>query len=119
MIAKRPIANAAWKDLHDQPGFYASYAETYTQRLLEMLITPGDLGFDGDPAEVWPEIALRFTLSQPGVHSAIVGTTNPRHVAQNLKALDNGPLPEEVVAKLRTAFIAAEKQSGENWKGLT
>src|SRR5581483_7706475 len=32
VIAKRPIANAAWKQIHEQPGMYQSYAKEYTDR---------------------------------------------------------------------------------------
>jgi aryl-alcohol dehydrogenase-like predicted oxidoreductase len=61
IIAKRPIANAAWKDLSAQPGFYRGYAEEYTRRLARMNIAPADLGFEGDASDAWPELALRFT----------------------------------------------------------
>lgn len=108
VLAKRPIANAAWKDLSDQPGMYQRYAAEYTRRLSTMAITPRDLGFEGDPAVVWPEIALRFTLSIPGVHCAIIGTTNPDNARQNVEAAQKGPLPPEVVQKLRNAFKQAD-----------
>lgn len=39
---------------------------------------------------------LRFTLSHPDVHTAIVATLNPDHLLQNLKAAADGPLPEAV-----------------------
>lgn len=119
VIAKRPIANAAWKDLSEQPGFYAQYAKTYTGRLAAMRITPQDLGFDGDPNDVWPEIALRFTLSQPGVHTAIIGTTSVQHARANLAAAARGPLSEAAVEKLRDAFRQAETAAGETWLGQT
>jgi aryl-alcohol dehydrogenase-like predicted oxidoreductase len=119
VIAKRPIANAAWKDLGDQPGFYRTYAEPYTRRLAQMQISPTELGFDPNRKDLWPEIALRFVLSEPGVHCAIVGTTNPEHVAVNLRAAAQGPLPDECVLKLRQAFRTAEERSGEQWTGQT
>ena len=119
VIAKRPIANAAWKDLTAQPGFYATYAATYTERLSQMNVHPTDLGFDGDAQQIWPEIALRFTLSQPGVHTAIIGTTNPSHLENNIKAVGKGPLPTGIVTQLRTAFRRAETAAGETWSGLT
>lgn len=119
VMAKRPIANAAWKKLSDQPGFYSTYAETYTKRFAAMGLTPADLGFDGDPAQLWPEVALRFTLSQPGVHTAIIGTTNPDHVRTNLAAAAKGPLPTETIAKLRSAFQQAEQAAGQEWTGQT
>ena len=119
VIAKRPIANAAWKEISDQPGFYSTYAATYTERLSQMDVHPAELNFDGDPHRVWPEIALRFTLSQPGVHTAIIGTTNPSHLQANIKAAGKGPLPANVVEQLRTAFRRAAAAAEAPWSGLT
>ena len=45
----------------------------------------------------WPEIALRFTLSIPGVHTAIVGTTRQESALANVGASARGALPEEAV----------------------
>ncbi|MDP6688618.1 MAG: aldo/keto reductase [Alphaproteobacteria bacterium] len=115
-IAKRSIANAAWKDVSEQRGMYVNYAATYSQRLATMAITPEDLGY---AADAWPEIALRFTLSQPGLSCAIVGTTKASHVATNLAAAAKGPLPEDEIAALREAFQRAETAAGETWLGQT
>ena len=87
VMAKRPIANAAWKDLNDQPGFYARYAETYTERLALMAIEPEEIGFEESD---WAEVALRFTLSCD-IGTAIIGTTNPDHVRSNIEAASRGP----------------------------
>jgi aryl-alcohol dehydrogenase-like predicted oxidoreductase len=115
-LAKRPIANAAWKDIRQQPGMYQNYAATYTERFKQMGLTAASLGFaDSD----WPEVALRFTLSQPGVHCAIIGTTNPDNARANLAAAEKGALPEDVVRKIRDAFARAEKASGQAWTGQT
>jgi len=118
VLAKRPIANAAWKARSDQRGMYADYAGTYSERLAAMNITPEDLGFEGDPARVWPEIALRFTLAQLGVNTAIVGTTSSQHLEGNLDAAAEGPLDPDAVRRLRDAFRRAEQAAGEAWPGL-
>ena len=119
ILAKRPIANAAWKDVSDQRGIYVNYAKTYAERLAKMAITPADLGFPGEVGAAWSEIALRFTLSQPGVTTAIVGTTKTSNVERNLDVLSKGVLAENVVADLRQAFQRAETAAGEPWPGLT
>lgn len=119
VIAKRPIANAAWKKLSEQPGFYRDYAQDYARRLAHMNITPADLGFEGDEREAWPELALRFTLSLPGVHTAIIGTTNPDHARANLAAAARGPLERDTFQMIRDAFRNAESACGEKWEGLT
>ncbi|MCA9108451.1 MAG: aldo/keto reductase [Planctomycetaceae bacterium] len=119
VVAKRPIANAAWKKSSEQPGFYKEYADTYSQRLRRMQITPSELGFQGEASECWPEIALRFTLSEPGVHAAIVGTTDPEHVAANLRAAEKGPLPDETAVKIRQSFQTAQERAGECWTAQT
>lgn len=118
VLAKRPIANAAWKQIDQQPGMYKSYAKNYTERFAQMKLSPpADLGFSGNPADAWPEIALRFTLSQPGVHVAIIGTTKPENAEKNISYASKGALPEETVEKLRAAFRTAD--AGGTWQGLT
>jgi aryl-alcohol dehydrogenase-like predicted oxidoreductase len=117
VMAKRPIANAAWKDLSEQPGMYKSYAATYTDRLAKMRLDPAALGVSGPRDAAWSELALRFTLSQPGVHTAIIGTTNPENAKANLAAAQKGPLPADVVNKIREAFRAADREG--KWVGQT
>lgn len=119
VIAKRPIANAAWKPASEQPGFYKDYAQSYSRRLVQMGVSPAELRFQGDPADEWPDIALRFTLGQPGVHVAIIGTTDPDHAKRNIAAAKQGTLPQEELEKLRIAFRTAEQMSGEDWRGQT
>jgi aryl-alcohol dehydrogenase-like predicted oxidoreductase len=117
VLAKRPIANAAWKS--SQPGLYAGYAQPYAERLRTMHLAPHELGFDSATAAMWPEIALRFTLAQPGVHVAIIGTTNPDNARANLEAADQGPLPAAAVERIRSAFKAASAKAAAPWRGLT
>ena len=118
VLAKRPIANAAWKQPEQQPGFYRDYSSIYHERLARMALSLEQLGYAGDgaPEEVWPELALRFTLSQPGVHTAIVGTTNPAHVAANIAAAEKGALPAAQVEAIRAAFARAEQADSEEWR---
>ena len=117
VLAKRPVANAAWKNLSAQRGTYQSYAKTYTERFSSLSLTPAALGFQGEPEKEWPRVALRFTLSQPGVDCAIVGTTSPENTRRNLQAVEEGPLPSDVVGQIRKAFEAARKD--RVWPGLT
>lgn len=123
VIAKRPLANACWKDLDTQPGIYGNYARTYTQRFAAMGVSPGDLGYSGHVEVEWPEIALKFTLAQPGVHTAICGTTSTVHAEINLQAAAKNPLRDQAVARLRDAFRSAQaadvEQGGAPWLGQT
>jgi aryl-alcohol dehydrogenase-like predicted oxidoreductase len=114
VLAKRPIANACWKDPELQQGLYKSYSKIYTDRLAQMKLTPAQLGFTADD---WPEIALRFTISQPGVHVAIIGTQNVENARMNIALANKGPLPDEVVKKIRNAFKQADPDG--KWTGQT
>ena len=48
-----------------------------------------------------PELALRFILSDPTVTTLIAGMRKAEHVRVNLEASDKGPLPADILAKLR------------------
>lgn len=116
VMVKRPIANAPWKDA-EQYDAYKEYAKPYVERFKAMGLTLDALGFEGDPATVWPEVALRFTMSIPGVHTAIVGTTRVERVPTNIEVVHAGPLPQPVVDTIRKVF--REAPGSEDWEGLT
>lgn len=42
------------------------------------------------------EFMMRFTLSNPSLHTAIVGTINPDHLKDNVESALKGPLPSNV-----------------------
>lgn len=93
VIAKRPIANVAWRSGSTPPE--NAYCQTYWERLGKLeypFLRPG-----ADEAAVGT--ALRFTLSQAAVCTAIVGTKNPDRWQANADLLDAGPLaPSEIQA---------------------
>src|SRR5206468_3528604 len=109
VMAKRPIADAAWRN--DRPGMYKGYGQTYEDRLKQMRLNAKDFNLP------WAELALRFTLTIEGVHTAIVGTTNPEHARANVEIANKGPLPREVVDRVRAANKAADPTGA--WSGET
>ncbi|MEM7478698.1 MAG: aldo/keto reductase [Planctomycetota bacterium] len=47
------------------------------------------------------QFILRFTLSHPHCDSVIVGTCNEQHMAENIRAVEQGPLPGELVLEIQ------------------
>src|SRR5215207_1827371 len=47
------------------------------------------------------EFILRYTLSHPDLHTTIVGTVSPEHLAANVAAARKGSLPADVYAEAR------------------
>jgi aryl-alcohol dehydrogenase-like predicted oxidoreductase len=52
------------------------------------------------------EFVLRFTLSHPGLSSAIVGTANMNHLRSNLASAENGPLPADLYEEAKRRLPA-------------
>ncbi len=112
VIVKRPIANAAWRNLDELGEFYSEYARPYAERIAQMGLRPAAVGFDGS----WIEMALRFSAFQDGVCTAIVGSADPEHVRDNVRAVEQGPLDENVTAEIRRYWHTA---SSGQWVGQT
>jgi aryl-alcohol dehydrogenase-like predicted oxidoreductase len=56
------------------------------------------------------EFTLRYTFSHPGLDTAIIGTANPEHLAENLESFKRGPLPDDVLEEAnRRLNIAASR----------
>ena len=106
VIAKRPIANAAWKTGHRPID---SYHHEYFERLRKL-----DYDFLNDDLEKSISIALRFPLGVPGVHTAIVGTAKPERWQQNAKLLEGGALDEAIFHQIRERW---EECAPRTWIG--
>ena len=52
-------------------------------------------------AKTLAEAAIRYVLSFGAVSSAIVGMRNPKHARANSEAVEKGPLPNEVLDRLK------------------
>ena len=50
------------------------------------------------------EASYRFVAHEPGVHVVLVGTGNPVHLEENVRALGAGPLPTAVHERLVSLF---------------
>jgi aryl-alcohol dehydrogenase-like predicted oxidoreductase len=105
VIAKRPIANAVMAQRSERTG----YGSEYWRRLQKL-----DYGFmkGGDALAV----ALRFTLSAPGVHTAIVGTARPGRFEENARYLEAGKLPAAELKAIRARWTEVADRT---WVGQT
>jgi aryl-alcohol dehydrogenase-like predicted oxidoreductase len=106
VIAKRPIANAAWRYAR-KPA--EPYYQPYWTRLRAL-----DYDFLRGKGDAAAATALRFTLSVPGVHTAIVGTTKPERWKQNAALLAAGPLDTAAFERIRARWKEVAEPS---WDG--
>ena len=89
IIVKGPIANATYEA--PRPDDDGAPAWDRARALLSPEVI-------GDLARV--EASLRWLLSDPEIHTAIVGTTNIRHLEANIDSAERGPLPDDVLAAI-------------------
>ena len=112
IIAKRPIANAAWGKAAtaEAEGLAGTMAERARRARAMMELGPLR-GAPEDPIA----LALGFVLAHDEVGTAIVGTANPEHMLANIEAIDRHlPISEEVVAELQSRF----DRVGGDWPGI-
>jgi aryl-alcohol dehydrogenase-like predicted oxidoreductase len=108
VIAKRPIANASWS-MSDRAKVH-EYVLPYWERLQELAYDFLKTGTYDDHLRT----ALQFTLGQPGVHVAIVGTMNPSRLAPNITAAEATPLTTAEMASIRDRWTSV---AAEDWVG--
>jgi aryl-alcohol dehydrogenase-like predicted oxidoreductase len=106
VIAKRSIANTLWRPAH-KPQDWHHHA--YWERLRR-------LSFDFLDGARGVATALRFTLSIPGVHTAIVGTTDVEHLRQNVQFAEAGALGPHELERIRDRWSAV---ASTDWDGQT
>jgi len=78
----------------DNPGIV-----TFTTTRWGGLLNPKNLPPGEEPVK--PADCYRFVLSHPKVHVAICGPNSPEQLRENLKALDEGVMSEEELARMK------------------
>jgi aryl-alcohol dehydrogenase-like predicted oxidoreductase len=104
VIAKRPIANAPWRHADPPVGHYS---EEYWHRLKKM--KP-----DLPPIDDFADAAIRFTVCTKGVSTAIIGSSDIKHIKEMISSLEKGPLETAVKIQIKEAFRIHD----DNWRGL-
>jgi len=94
-VAKRPLGNAPWRFADRPEGTDAAFS---WDRMRALAVDRGPLA--------WDALALRFAAFAPGVSCVALGTTSLDHLRAAARHLDDGPLPDDVVARLRARFDA-------------
>ncbi|MDO5534552.1 MAG: aldo/keto reductase [Propionibacteriaceae bacterium] len=99
VIVKRGIANGIWRHTERPTG---TYGDVYWDRLQELAYdTNLEMG----------EFALRFSAFAPGVSLSLLGTTNPDNITRAIAAVEQGPLPDDVLAHIAERWDAV----GQDW----
>jgi aryl-alcohol dehydrogenase-like predicted oxidoreductase len=106
IIARRPIAGAAWR-YAERPQ--DAYHRPYWERLQRL-----DYEFLREGPETAAAVALRFTLSVPGVDTAIVGTARQGRYRENAALIEAGPLHDRDYEAIRARWRAV---ADAGWAG--
>ena len=108
LIAKRPIANAAWGAVSSP----SEYANEYFERAKTLL----KLGPVVDSPEDRFVLSIGFVLGHEEIDTAIIGTTNSEHLIENVKIIEKElPISNSTILDLHRRF----DDEGKNWKQLT
>lgn len=109
VIAKRPIANVAWKSGHKPEN---SYYRVYWDRLRALKYP----FLESASLEKTIGVALRFILRIAEVGTAIVGTKNPERWSESTRLLETGSLGDDEYQAIRERW---EDVAPQTWIGQT
>lgn len=59
------------------------------------------------------DAAYRFCRHTPGIDVVVTGTGSIDHLKENVASINSGPLPDDVIAKLKTIFGRVWSETGE------
>ena len=108
VIAKRPIANAVWRhDSKPEDGYHHEYWDRIQKLKYDFL---------KKSVEKATAVALRFTMTIPGVDTMIVGTTRPHRWEENARYVAEGNLSDEEFEAIRDRW---REVSDESWVQMT
>ncbi len=110
VIVKRTIANATWGGSTATAGTTVQFSKMYER--VEKMMSLGPIPGAPDHRIL---TALGFTLARSEIDVALVGTTNPEHLVDNIRLVENEmPIAEEVVAEFCRRF----DEVGGDWAQL-
>ena len=108
VIAKRPIANAVWRNTEKpEDGYHHEYWDRIQKLKYEFL---------DKSVEEATAVALRFTMTIPGIDTMIVGTTRPRRWEENARYVAEGVLSDEEYEAIRNRW---HEVADESWVQMT
>lgn len=107
VLAKRSLANAAWKYSERPVNAYHVEYWTRLRRIDYPFLRNGDV-------QAGVATALRFTLAVPGVAAAIVGSKSADRFRQNVAMVDPARLAEEEYDAIRRTWM---ERSAPSWVG--
>jgi aryl-alcohol dehydrogenase-like predicted oxidoreductase len=103
VLAKRPLANAPWRNVEPHDDASRAYRERHQRLAL-------------DPGGEWDDFAARFAAFAPKVTSILVGTTSLEHLHRAVDSVARGPLEPALIRALHQRF---ETASAGDWRAMT
>ena len=112
VIAKRPIGNGMWGRTFNKSDHYEDSVAKSLRVRAEKMQSIGPIKTEPDNHIL---AALGFVLHHPQVHTAIVGSRNPKHVKSIIDMVNNQlPISSEYVEELHKRYEIV----GRNWRSI-
>lgn len=103
VLAKRTLGGAPWRPV---PDLAPPEAELHRRYQAMAAFLP--------PPEEMADTLLRFAAYAPGVTCVLVGGTRIDHLRSNIAAVERGPLPDSMLARIDEAWL----RSGTSWDSV-